>query len=184
MSLLGSWFVTTVWSAWRGIRRHGKSLAADAAVSLFYVVPSDGPRLNVSSPSPGFLSFGRTVTPITIAGVVPAGLSDARVDYTIRMAGYILEQGHVMAGGGSYQIAFDPAALHGEFPNLDLIGRYTWRAGLADTFAIGLLLRGESGGGTVYRANAITIQGEQVFVGDASPTLPNEIYLPLVLKGG
>ena len=86
--------------------------------------------------------------------------------------------------GGIYQITFDPTALHQDFPNLDLIGRDEWRAGLADTFAIGLLLRGQRGGETIYRANTITIQGEQVFVGDAPLDLPNEIYLPLVTKGG
>ena len=161
----------------------GDVLGSDEGRYFFYVVPSEGPRLNVSSPSPGTLSFGRTVTPIPITGAVPAGLNDARVDYTIRMAGYILEQGHVMAGGGSYQVMFDPAALHQEFPNLDLIGRDDWHAGLADTFAIGLLLSGDSGSGTVYRANTITIQGEQVYVGGMSSDLRTETHLPIVLRG-
>jgi hypothetical protein len=57
--------------------------------------------------------------------------------------------------------------------------RDEWRAGLADTFAIGLLLWGQDGGSTVYRANTITIQGEQVFVGYAPP---DRVYLPLVLR--
>ena len=84
--------------------------------------------------------------------------------------------------GDVYQIVFDPATLHEDFPNLDLEGRDSpGKAGLSDTFAIGLLLQGESGGNTVYRANTITIQGEQVFIGDAVFDA-SEVYLPLVLR--
>ena len=142
----------------------GDVLGSEDGRYWFYVVPGDAPRLDVSSPSPGFLSFDGEITPITIAGSVPAGLSGATVDYTISMAGYILDHGQVMPVGGTYQITFDPATLHNDFPNLDLVGRDEFGPGLADTFAIGLLLRGESGGSTVYRANTITLQGEQVFV--------------------
>jgi hypothetical protein len=99
------------------------------------------------------------------------------------MPGYILEHGQVALSGDTYQIVFDPAALHQDFPNLDLVGRDTTQTGLADTFAIGLLLRGQSGGKPIYRANAITIQGEQVFVVTKAPiTLPHRTYLPLVLR--
>jgi len=162
----------------------GDVLGSEAGRYWFYVVPPYTPRLDVSSPSPGFLSFEGEVTPITITGSVPAGLSGATVDYTISMPGYILKHGQVTPSGDTYQITFDPVTLHQDFPNLDLVGRDEGRTGLADTFAIGLLLRGQSGGSTVYRANTITVQGEQVFVGDALPNLPNEIYLPLVLRGG
>jgi hypothetical protein len=122
------------------------------------------------------------VTPITITGSLPAGLSGVTVDYTISMPGYILQHGQATIDGDVYQIVFDPATLHEDFPNLDLEGRDSPEgAGLADTFAVGLLLRGESGGNTVYRANTITIQGEQVFIGDAVFDA-SEVYLPLVLR--
>jgi hypothetical protein len=162
----------------------GDVLGSEDGRYWFYVVPGSSPPLDVSSPSPGFLSFNNEVTPISIAGSVPAGLSGATVDYTISMPGYILQHGQVTPSENTYQITFDPATLHQDFPNLDLIGRDEWRAGLADTFAIGLLLRGQSGSSTVYRANTITIQGEQVFVGNALPGLSNTTYLPLILKGG
>jgi hypothetical protein len=148
----------------------------------FYVVSGDSPRLDVSAPAPGFLSFDHVVTPIHITGTVPAGLSGVTVDYTIAMPGYILEQGQVAASGGTYELTFDPAALHEDFPNLDLVGRDDPEAGLADTFAIGLLMRGQTGGGTIYRANTVTIQGEQVFIGDAPIEPPYGVYLPLVLR--
>jgi len=161
----------------------GDVLGSEGGRYWFYVVSRDAPRLDVSSPSPGFLSFDHEVTPITIAGEVPAGLSGATVDYTISMPGYILEHGQVTPSGGTYQITFDPVALHDDFPNLDLAGRDDFEPGLSDTFAIGLLLRGQSGGSTVYRANTITLQGEQVFVTAPTPG-PEErrVFLPLVLK--
>ncbi len=144
----------------------GDVLGSEDGRYWFYVVARGASRLPIYAPSPGFLSFDDEVTPITIAGPVPAGLSDVTVDYTISMPGYILEHGQVTPSDGEYRITFDPAALHEEFPNLDLTGRDDWRAGLADTFAIGLLLRGrDAGGNLIYRANTITIQGEEVFVG-------------------
>jgi len=190
----------------------GDVLGSEGGRYWFYVVPGDVPRLDVSSPSPGFLSFDNEVPPITIAGAVPAGLSGTTVDYTISMPGYILEHGQVAPSGGTYQITFDPVTLHNDFPNLDLVGRDDGSPGLADTFAIGLLLRGQSGGSVVYRANTITLQGEEVFVtastptptptptptstptptpvGTATPTptstvTPEErrVFLPLILKG-
>jgi hypothetical protein len=62
------------------------------------------------------------------------------------------------------------------------VGRDDWEAGLADTFAISLLLRGQPGVSTLYRANTVTIQGEQVFVGEALIEISCEVYLPLVLR--
>ncbi|UCC61504.1 MAG: VCBS repeat-containing protein [Anaerolineae bacterium] len=161
----------------------GGVLGSEGGRYWFYVVPAGSPRLEVSAPSPGFLSFEGDVTPITIAGSLPAGLSDVVVDYTIAMPGFILEHGQATVGGETYQVVFDPATLSQTFPNLDLVGRDEWRPGLADTFAIGLLLQGQSGAGTVCRANTVTIQGEQVFVGQAQAWRPHGVYLPLILKG-
>jgi hypothetical protein len=147
----------------------------------FYVVPRDSLRLDVSAPTPGVLSFDHGVTPIYITGTVPGGLSGVTVDYTIAMPGYILAQGQVTPTQGVYSVVFDPTALHEDFPNLDLVGRDDWGPGLADTFVIGLLMEGKGGGRTVYRANTVTIQGEQVFIGDAPPFVLNRVYLPLIL---
>jgi hypothetical protein len=149
----------------------------------FYVVPWDSPRLDVSAPTPGLLSFDLGVTPIHITGTVPSDLSGVTVDYTITMPGYILAQGRVTPTQNIYSVLFDAAALHEEFPNLDLVGRDDWGPGLADTFTIGLLMEGRDGDTLVYRANTVTIQGEQVFIGDAPPFLLNRVYLPLILLG-
>ncbi|MBI5567593.1 MAG: hypothetical protein HY870_22025, partial [Chloroflexi bacterium] len=103
----------------------------------FYVVPGGAAPLIISSPSPGFLRFVDQVTPITITGVIPAGWSNILLDYTIAMPGYILKHAQIAASGGTFQIVFDPVALAQDYPNLDLIGRDDWQAGLADTFTIG-----------------------------------------------
>jgi hypothetical protein len=123
------------------------------------------------------------VTPITITGRIPVTLTNTNVDYTITMPGYILKHGPATVSGSTYTIVFDPAALSADFPNLDLKGRDDLRPGLADTFSIGLLLRGQdSGGNPVYQANTITLQGNQVFVGGtAEPTL-SRVFLPVVLR--
>jgi hypothetical protein len=150
----------------------------------FYVVPDSAPRLEVSSPSPGFLSFDHEVTPIVITGTMPAGLSAATVEYTISMPGYILAHRMATINGNTYQLTFDPVALQQEFPNLDLLGRDSHKAGLSDTFAIALLLQAQRGGSTIYHANTITIQGQQLFIGDATPRLLRDVFVPLALKGG
>ncbi|MBM4464662.1 MAG: VCBS repeat-containing protein [Chloroflexi bacterium] len=162
----------------------GDVLGSDHGRYWFYVVPAGAPRLNVSTPSSGFLSFGGQVTPIAITGHVPAGLTDTVVDYTITMPGYILKHGQATVSGNTYTVVFDPVALNADFPNLDLMGRDDRLPGLADTFTIGLLLQGQSQGNVVYRANAITIQGEQVFIGGTLLDLSNRVYLPAILKGG
>jgi hypothetical protein len=150
----------------------------------FYVVPPGTPRLNVSSPEPSFLSFGDSVIPIVISGTVPLGLTDPVVSYTISMPGYILQYGSVTPSGGVYQIDFDPAALNADFPSLDLYSRDDPnQAGLADRFSVSLLLRGDGDGGMVYRANAITMFGDQVFVDSPPPTPHRFVFLPLVLRG-
>jgi hypothetical protein len=167
----------------------GDVLGSEAGRYYFYVVPTQSPRLTVSSPSPGLLSHGVEVAPITITGPVPGGLTGVTIDYTISMPGFILEQGQVTPSGDTYQITFDPVALHADFPNLDLQGRDAWLPGLADTFAIDLLLRGQNNAlasgyiDTVYQATTLTIQGDQVFVGHAPTVQINEIYLPLVPEG-
>lgn len=162
----------------------GDVLGSDGGRTWFYVVPAGSSRLDVSTPVPGFLAFDGGVTPVTIGGGIPAGLTSAVVDYTISMSGFVLEQGQMTPSSGRYQVVFDPVALHEDYPNLDLRGRDSGEPGLADTFAIGLLLRGDRGAQKVYQGNTVTIQGEQVFVHNTPWVPEHEVFLPLVLKGG
>jgi len=162
----------------------GDVLGSEAGRYWFYVAPEGSARLAVSSPSPGLLPIDNQVPSITISGPIPSGLSDTVVDYTISMPGYILHHGQAEIANGGYSLVFDPVALHHDFPNLDLTGRDDWSPGLADTFAIGLLLTGQSGDEPVFRANTITIQGEQVYVGHSHHELSNTILLPMIIKAG
>jgi hypothetical protein len=162
----------------------GDVLGSENGRYWFYVVSSETTRLNVFSPSPGFLYFGNGVEPITISGNLPNNLSEATITYTINMSGFILKQGQVTPTDGIYRFTFDPVALHNDFPNLDLEGRDDWRPGLSDTFSIGLILSGVDGDGSIYLANTITIQGNQVYVGNNLIQQLSEIYLPLALKEG
>jgi hypothetical protein len=148
----------------------GNVLGSENGRYWFYVTESDKSRLDISEPVPGILSFEHGVTPITVSGTAPATLTNATVDYTITMPGYILKHGQAEVDNASYSVVFDPAALNADFPNLDLTGRHGYMMpGLADTFAIGLLLRGQTADGKiVFQANTVTIQADQIFVGSAA----------------
>ena len=163
----------------------GNVLGSENGRYMFYVVPEDTPRLEVTSPTPDFLTFdeGEGITPITISGSIPPGLSNVTVDYTISMPGFILEQGQATVNGDTYTLTFDPVTLHESFPNLDLSGRDNWAPGLADTFAFNLLLQGTDGNDTIFQAATITIQGQQVFIEDYLPMPLSHVYLPIVIKG-
>ncbi len=146
----------------------GNVLGSDNGRFWFYVAPAGGARLDVTSPSPGFLAFSHPISPIVISGPLPEGVSNAVVDYTITMPGAILEHGRAALTNDAYTITFDPVRLHQTFPNLDLTGRDgSFDSGLADTFHIGVLLTGNSDQGPVTRAAVVTIQGNQVFTGGA-----------------
>jgi hypothetical protein len=146
----------------------------------FYVVPAGTEPLGLTAPSPGFLRFWGAVSPITISGLVPGGLSDVAVDYTISMPGVILQEGQATVDGSTFSFSYDPVALHQDFPNLDLIGRDQSVPGLSDTIAIGILLKGDDGSKTVFRATTVTLQGEQVFA--LISGYQHAVYLPLTLK--
>ncbi|MBN1147540.1 MAG: VCBS repeat-containing protein [Anaerolineales bacterium] len=158
---------------------HGDVLGSDGGRYYFYVAPASAAGLAITAPSPGFLQFSNEVTPIEISGLLPGGLSQPVLDYTIRMPGYILQQGQLTPSGTSFSLTFDPLALSADFPNIDLVGRDRHVPGLADTFTINLLLRGKLGGQDIYQAASLTLQGEQVF---APETVLKSIYLPLVVR--
>jgi hypothetical protein len=158
----------------------GDVLGGEAGRYWFYVVDPETPRLDVASPEPGYMTFENDVTPILITGKVPGSLENALVNYTISMPGFILAHGQVAPSDGVYQIAFDPASLHENFPNLDLVGRDSHRPGLSDTFSISLLLGGQRLGEDYFLANTITIQGQQVYAWEGAVAIPTDIYLPVM----
>jgi hypothetical protein len=156
------------------------AIATDGGRYVFYVVPPGETRLTLLAPRSGFLDIGDTITPMTVTGVVPAGLSDVTVDYTITMPGYILKRGHETISGDSFSFKIDPETLNETFPNLDLAGRDDQGPGLADTIAISLFLQGNEGVDRRTMATTITLQGEQVFVIASGQS---HLYLPAIAKG-
>lgn len=148
----------------------------------FYVVPPESPRLALATPAPGRLIFGQEVSPINISGPVPPGITNAAIDYTISMPGFILEEGQAQIANGSFSLSFDPKSLHDDFPNLDLTGRHGPGPGLADTFSFGLLLTGQQEGQKIYQATTLTIQGDRVYVENAEDVpIFSRLFLPLVV---
>jgi hypothetical protein len=157
----------------------GTVLGASEGRYAFYVVQTDAPRLSITAPSPGFLTWPNGVEPVNVQGTAPAGVSGTVVSYTIATPGLILEQGTVVPEAGAFTVSYDPAALHNDFPNIDLTAPEQYRPGLSDEVVISLLLTDDVGS---CRANVVTLLGEEVIVGrDAS--LAFHIYLPVILKG-
>jgi hypothetical protein len=149
----------------------------------FYVVFDDAPRLNVTSPQQGFLHFDDEVKPVEITGHLPNGVSEMRVDYTIHMPGFILQQGQAVIQGNQYTFTFDPVALAQDFPNLDLTRRDASIPGLSDTISISIMLRGQKTIESVNRTNVITIQGQQVYVDSPPPEFSGRrLYLPVISR--
>jgi hypothetical protein len=145
----------------------------------FYVVEPDAPRLAVTSPRPGFLTWPEGhVEPIHIRGFAPPGTT--AVHYTFHDKGVVMGQGSVVPdANGTFTVIYDPVALHEDFPMLSLTAHEGHWEGLADEVAINLLaVRGEE-----RWANTVTLIGEEVFVGGGGWVGENEVYLPAVLRG-
>jgi hypothetical protein len=149
----------------------------------FYVVEPGSPRLPVLSPQPGFLTWPAdpvTLTTVPIQGLTPSDLTDVVVSYTIRIPGFILEQGGFVPSGGDFTITYDPVTLSQDFHNLDLTGPGSSQPGLSDPVLITFLLTGYDGPQQVHRAGTVYIDGEEVHT--LAITLDNSVYLPLILR--
>jgi hypothetical protein len=166
----------------------GSVLGSAGGRYYFYVVDPDSPRLPVISPQPGYLSWpvdpfsGKviTVTTVPINVAIPPNLGGAVVSYTIRMPGFILEQGTITPSGSTFSIVYDPLTLHQDFPNLDLMAKDANQPGLADPVLITFLLSGEQDGQDVYLAGAVFLSGEEVQIPEGA--LGHLVYLPTVLR--
>ena len=97
--------------------------------------------------------------------------------YTIHDKGIVMGQGQITpAADGRFQFAYDPVALHQDFPMLALTAHEgRWR-GLADEVTVSFLATGGEA-----QATAVTLLGEEVFV-ESTPSLAQWAYLPVVWK--
>jgi hypothetical protein len=141
----------------------------------FYVVEPGSSRLMVTAPGPGFIVWPQNeVEPIYIRGVAPAGTTEVR--YTIHDKGVVMGQGSVVPdAGGAFTVTYDAVTLHESFSMLSLTAHEGRWEGLADEVSIHML----AVGGGEPRANAVTLIGEEVFIG-GGPT--RSVYLPVVLR--
>jgi hypothetical protein len=141
----------------------------------FYVVDPDVPRLFVTAPEPGFITWPASgIEPVHIRGYAPAGTTEVR--YTIHDKGVVMGQGGVTPdASGAFTVTYDAEALHQSFSMLSLTAREGRWEGLADEVAINLLAIG----GSELRANTVTLIGEEVFIG-GGPI--RSVYLPVVLR--
>jgi hypothetical protein len=141
----------------------------------FYVVEEGSPRLTMTSPRPGFITWpeGR-VEPIHIRGLAPAGTTT--VHYTVHDKGVVMDEGSVTpASSGTFTITYDARALNQDFPMLSLTAHEGLWEGLSDEVAINMLATGPG----KPRANTVTLIGEEIFVEN---DLTETVYLPLILR--
>jgi len=140
----------------------GHVLGSRSGEFVFYVAPRALEAISITSPTAGFMDIPDHYVPATqIRGQADDA---ANIYYTVTMPGMLLEQGELAPSSeGSFSLILDWNALHRRFPNLDLIGRDDYSAGLADTFSITMIAVDVDdqpvAGGT------ITIQGERVYHG-------------------
>jgi hypothetical protein len=141
----------------------------------FYVVEEGTPRLSVTSPPPGFITWPEgSIEPVEIQGRAPEGTT--AVHYTVHDKGIVMDEGSVTPGpGGEFSVTYDPVALNEDFPMLSLTAREGRWPGLADEVAINLLAVGSG----QPRANTVTLIGEEVFIG-SDPM--EKVYLPVILR--
>jgi hypothetical protein len=138
----------------------GTVLGTDGSFE-FYVVPRGSSRIELLSPSPGFLSWPNgKIEPTEIRGVASPGAT--AVLYTIHDKGVVIAQGSVQPdAGGGFSIRYDAKTLNAEFPFISLTAHEGRWEGLADEVSISLL----AVGGSELRANTVTLIGEEVFIG-------------------
>jgi hypothetical protein len=144
----------------------------------FYIVEPDSPRLYISTPQPGFLTWPNAeVEPLYIQGYAPPGTE--ALYYTIHDKGIVMGQGKIVPdASGAFSLVYDAKALHENFPMLSLTAHEGRWEGLADEVTISLLAA-DSG---PPRAARVTLIGEQVYVENDVSSAGSRIYIPMVRR--
>ncbi len=144
----------------------GGVLGAESGRYVFYVVDPAEPRAAIHQPQPGWVELENdwNVQPVQVLVPVPQGWTDAALHYTIAMPGWVLESGELSLTLGYFLFEYDPETLRETFPNIDLRRRQGWSPGLSDEVFISFIVSGNDGGQKVYRANVVTLHGEQVLL--------------------
>ncbi|MBS1251670.1 MAG: hypothetical protein MAG451_00703 [Anaerolineales bacterium] len=150
----------------------GGVLGTESGRYEFYVVEPAEPRATVNAPTPGWLQMYRDwdVAPVNIAVPVPQDWTDVVLRYVVAMPGWVLQTGELTSPGKAFVITYDAETLRDTFPNIDLRQPQSWAPGLSDEVFINFVISGNKGGNPRYRANALTLHGEQLlFEGYGQP---------------
>jgi hypothetical protein len=141
----------------------------------FYVVEPGSPRLFLTAPEAGFITWPQgEIEPVHIRGVAPAGAT--AVHYTIYDKGTVMRQGTVTPNAnGAFTVTYDAEALNADFPYVSLTAREGLWEGLADEVEINLLAVGD---GIEPRADTVTLQGEEILI----DSVVHQVYLPVILR--
>jgi hypothetical protein len=141
---------------------------------MFFVVEPQSPRLLLSSPQPGFITWlAGQIEPIHIRGIAPGGTTG--VHYTIHDKGIVMGQGTVTPdASGAFTVTYDAVSLQQIFSMISLTAHEGRWEGLADEVEINLLAVGSPDG---PRAATVTLIGEEIFLKAAV-----RVYVPLVLR--
>jgi hypothetical protein len=141
---------------------------------MFFVVEPESPRLLLSSPQPGFITWPTGhIEPIHIRGIAPGGTTG--VHYTIHDKGIVMGQGTVIPdASGAFTVTYDAVTLHQFFSMISLTAHEGRWEGLANEVEINLLAVGSPEG---PRAATITLIGEEIFLKTTA-----RIYLPLLVR--
>jgi len=141
---------------------------------MFFVVEPQAPRLLLTSPQPGVITWPTGhIEPIHIRGTAPADTT--AVYYTIHDKGVVMGQGSIIPeASGAFTVTYDAVSLQQIFSMISLTAHEGRWVGLADEVEINLLAVGSLEG---PQAATVTLIGEEIFLKAAV-----RIYVPLVLR--
>ena len=132
----------------------GSVLGSETGGFDFYVASAD------AAPAVVARSLPRTLPDDTRLALklAPSGMAAAsKMHSSVTMPGFLLAQHE----SSSSEFTYDAAALHADFPNLDLPGGQLRKANGADTVTLSFLLETEDDNGeTKFEGRTVTIQGE------------------------
>lgn len=131
--------------------------APDGRFSV-YVVPKDVGLLPVDRQDASFAPGSR----YNFNFAAPSGWSDVRVHYTLKMPGYVVEQGELPMTGSTFTYPYDPSAVSERFPNFEPQSRASgsW---VSDPLTLTLFVTGVDGSGNAgVQTREITLMHDRL----------------------
>jgi hypothetical protein len=121
----------------------GGMLGVDDSFAV-YVVPEDEPGLIWNDTRQDFAIPG--ALPYNFNFTIPEGWSNARVDHTVTIPGFLLRFGPINVSGSTFSFQHNPTNLHALFPNVEVDARLDGPAA-ADPVTLTFVVSGEDADG-------------------------------------